>query len=162
MKFKINRQIESIKPYEPGRPIEEVALQYGLEKVIKLASNENPLGFSSRVDAAVLKAIENMNRYPESGAHALNNKLAKKFDISRENIVLGNGSDDIIALLCHGFLNQGDEALMPLPSFLMYEISVKTAKGVPVMVPLSDFSTNLQGLVNKITSKTRLIYYQPF
>ncbi len=158
MKFKINRQIESIKPYEPGRPIEEVALQYGLEKVIKLASNENPLGFSPRVDDAVLKAMENMNRYPESGAHALNNKLAEKFDISRENIVLGNGSDDIIALLCHGFLNQGDEALMPLPSFLMYEISVKTAKGVPVMVPLNDFSTNLQGLVNKITSKTRLIF----
>ncbi|MCP4670766.1 MAG: histidinol-phosphate transaminase, partial [Desulfobacula sp.] len=158
MKFKINSYIESIKTYEPGRPLNEVARQYQLENVIKLASNENPLGFSPNVNGAVLKAMEDMNRYPESGAHALNKKLSEKFNVSRENIVLGNGSDDIIALLCHGFLNEGDEALMPLPSFLMYEISVKTAKGVPVMVPLNDFSTNLQGLAAKITSKTRLIF----
>ncbi len=158
MKFKINRYIENIQAYEPGRPLKEVARQYQLENVIKLASNENPLGFSSMVNDAVLKAMKNMNRYPESGAHALNSKLSQKFNVSRENIVLGNGSDDIIALLCHGFLNEGDEALMPLPSFLMYEISVRTAKGVPVMVPLNDFSTNLQGLVEKITPKTRLIF----
>lgn len=158
MKFKINKQIESIKPYEPGRPLKEVARQYQLKKVIKLASNENPLGFSPNVNDAVLKAMKDMNRYPESAAHALNIKLAEKFNVSRENIVLGNGSDDIIALLCHGFLNEGDEALMPLPSFLMYEISVKTAKGVPVMVPLNDFSTNLKGIVEKISSKTRLIF----
>ncbi|MEN8211337.1 MAG: histidinol-phosphate transaminase [Thermodesulfobacteriota bacterium] len=158
MKFKINKQIESLKAYEPGRPLKEVARQYQLKNVIKLASNENPLGFSPNVNDAVLKAMKDMNRYPESGAHALTNKLAEKFHVSRENIVLGNGSDDIIALLCHGFLNQGDEALMPLPSFLMYEISVKTAKGVPVMVPLNDFSTNLKGIVEKISSKTRLIF----
>ncbi len=158
MRFKINKQVESIKIYEPGRPIREVAQQYQLEKVIKLSSNENPLGFSPDVNDAVLKAMKEMNRYPESGAHALNNKLAQKFHVSSENIVLGNGSDDIIALLCHGFLNEGDEALMPLPSFLMYEISVKTAKGVPVMVPLNDFSTNLKGMAEKISSKTRLIF----
>jgi len=158
MKFKINKQIESLKPYEPGRPLKEVAEQYLLENVIKLASNENPLGFSPDVNDAVLKAMKDMNRYPESGAHALTNKLAEKFHVSRENIVLGNGSDDIIALLCHGFLNEGDEALMPLPSFLMYEISVKTAKGVPVMVPLNDFSTNLKGIAEKVSSKTRLIF----
>ncbi len=158
MKFKINRYIESIKTYEPGRPLKEVARQYQLKKVIKLASNENPLGFSPKVHDAVQKAMREMNRYPESAAHALNNKLSKRFNVSSDNIVLGNGSDDIIALLCHGFLNEGDEALMPLPSFLLYEISVKTAKGVPVMVPLNDFSTNLQGVVEKITSKTRLIF----
>ncbi len=158
MKFTINKQIESIKPYQPGRPIKEIAQQYKLKKVIKLASNENAWGFSPKVSPAVDRVMKDMNRYPESSAHVLNNKLAEKFHVSQDNIVLGNGSDDIISLLCHGFLNEGDEALMPLPSFLMYEISVKTAKGIPVMVPLNDFSTNLQGLAKKISSKTKLIF----
>ena len=75
-----------------------------------------------------------------------------------ENLVIGNGSDDIISLLAHGFLDPGQEAVMPLPSFLMYEISVKTAKGVPVMVPLKDFSTNLEGLVKAVTPETKLVF----
>mgnify|MGYP006412302659 FL=1 len=158
MKFKTSDQIADIKPYEPGKPLIEVQQKYKISNVIKLASNENPFGFSLEVNDAVSEHLKDMNRYPESTAHTLNNKLAKKFHVAPENIVLGNGSDDIIALLAHGFLNPGDEALMPLPSFLMYEISVKTAKGLPVMVPLTDYSTNLEGLVEKISSKTRLIF----
>lgn len=158
MKFRISKHIAAIQPYEPGKPLKEVEREYQITNVIKLASNENPIGFSPRVHKAVLENIKDMNRYPESSAHELCHKLAEKFHVGQENIVLGNGSDDIIALLAHGFLNPGEEALMPLPSFLMYEISVKTAKGVPVMVPLSDFSTNLEGLLEKITSKTRMIF----
>ena len=158
MKFQINEQIAGIKPYVPGKPLAEVAREYQITNVIKLASNENPIGFSPNVYDAVSQNLKDMNRYPESSAHVLNNKLAKKFHVSQENIVIGNGSDDIISLLAHGFLNPGDEALMPLPSFLLYEISVKTAKGVPVMVPLTDFSTNLEGLCEKISAKTRLIF----
>ncbi|MCK5348907.1 MAG: aminotransferase class I/II-fold pyridoxal phosphate-dependent enzyme, partial [Desulfobacula sp.] len=137
MKFKISEQIASIKPYEPGKPLKDVEREYQITNVIKLASNENPIGFSPKVYDAVTQNMKDMNRYPESSAHVLSNKLAQKFHITPQNIVLGNGSDDIIALLAHGFLNPGDEALMPLPSFLMYEISVKTAKGIPVMVPLT-------------------------
>jgi histidinol-phosphate aminotransferase len=99
-----------------------------------------------------------MNRYPESSGHDLNLAIAKKFNVKSDNIVLGNGSDDLIALLAHAYLNPGDEALMPLPSFLMYEISVKTAKGCPVMIPLKDYTTNLEGLIDKITPRTRLIF----
>ena len=158
MKFKISEQVASIKPYEPGKPLKEVEREYQLTNVVKLASNENPIGFSPKVNDAVSLQMKHMNRYPESSAHILCNKLAQKFHIARKNIVIGNGSDDIIALLAHAFLNPGDEALMPLPSFLMYEISVKTAKGIPVMVPLNDYSTNLEGLVDKISSKTRLVF----
>jgi len=157
MKFKVSRQIATLKPYEPGKPLKEVEREYGIKNVIKLASNENPIGFSPRVYDAVTQNMKDMNRYPESSSYLLSNKLAQKFHIETKNIVIGNGSDDIIALLAHGFLNPGDEAIMPLPSFLMYEISVKTAKGVPVMVPLTDFSTNLNGLIEKISSKTKLI-----
>ncbi len=158
MKFKISDQISTIKPYEAGKPLKEVQREYQITNVIKLASNENPIGFSQKVYEAVAQNMKDMNRYPESASFMLRNKLAEKFRIGPDNIVIGNGSDDIIALLAHGFLNTGDEVLMPLPSFLMYEISVKTAKGVPVMVPLSDFSTNLEGLVKKISAKTRLIF----
>ncbi len=158
MKFRCSENIAGIKPYEPGKPLAEVEQEYKLSNVIKLASNENPIGFSPKVYDAVSKHLKDMNRYPESSAWVLNKAIAQKFNVGCENIVLGNGSDDIIALLAHGFLSPGDEALMPLPSFLMYEISVKTAKGIPVMVPLKDFSTNLKGLAQKISSKTRLIF----
>lgn len=158
MKFTINEQIATINPYEPGKPLKEVEREYQLSNVIKLASNENPIGFSSKVYDAVMQNMKDMNRYPDSSAYLLRNAIAEKFHVVPGNIVVGNGSDDIIALLAHGFLNPGDEALMPLPSFLMYEISVKTAKGVPVMVPLTDFSTNLDGIIKKISTKTKLIF----
>jgi histidinol-phosphate aminotransferase len=158
MKFKISEQIATIKPYVPGKPLKEVEREYHISNPVKLASNENPMGFSPRVHDAVTQQMKDMNRYPESSAYILSNKLAEKFHIQPQNMVLGNGSDDIISLLAHGFLNPGDEAVMPLPSFLMYEICVKTAKGVPVMVPLADYATNLEGLVDAISPKTRLIF----
>ncbi len=158
MKFKTSDTLSTIKAYEAGKPLKEVEREYGITNIIKLASNENPLGFSPKVYEAVNAHMNEMNRYPESSGYLLNSKLSLKFKVSPENIVLGNGSDDIIALLAHGFLNPGDEALMPLPSFLMYEISVKTAKGCPVMVPLVDFSINLNGIIDQISPKTRMIF----
>ncbi len=158
MKFKTSETLSSIKAYETGKPLEEVEREYKISNIIKLASNENPLGFSPKVHDAVNANMKDMNRYPESSGYLLKQKLSRKFKVSPENIILGNGSDDIIALLCHGFLNPGDEALMPLPSFLLYEISVRTAKGCPVMVPLVDFSTNLKGLIEQLSPKTRMIF----
>jgi len=158
MKFKISESIATISPYEPGRPLKSVKREYNLSHVIKLASNENPIGFSPQVYDAVAEQMKDMNRYPESAAPDLTARLVEKFHVRPQNIVLGNGSDDIIALLAHGFLNPGDEALMPWPSFLMYEISVKTAKGVPVRVPLKDYAIDFDGLLKKITGKTRLIF----
>lgn len=158
MKFKISSQVETIKPYEAGKPLKELERELNITKAVKLASNENPIGFSPKVNEAVMTHLSSMNRYPESSGYELNHALSEKFNVTPDTIVLGNGSDDIIALLAHAYLNPGDEAVMPLPSFLMYEISVKTAKGVPVMVPLEDFTTNLDGLLQKITSKTKLVF----
>ncbi len=150
--------IAGIKPYEPGKPIAELEREYNISNAVKLASNENPAGFSPKVHEAVMHCLKDMNRYPESFPFELASKLAEKFAVTQNNIVIGNGSDDIIALLAHGFLEPGQEAVMPLPSFLMYEISVRTAKGVPVMVPLKDFSTNIDGILKAITPKTRMIF----
>lgn len=158
MKFTISESIASLKAYEAGKPLKELEREYQISKAVKLASNENPLGFSPKIKDVVLQHLDEMHRYPESSGYELNKKIAQTFNVGQENIVLGNGSDDIIALLAHAYLNPGDEALMPLPSFLMYEISVKTAKGVPVMVPLVDYSTNLNGLIERITPRTKLIF----
>jgi len=158
MTFSISKSVSKIKAYEAGKPLKEVAREYGITSAVKLASNENPFGYSPKVARAVQDQLGAMNRYPEPVAHDLVKKMAARYGIGPEHIVLGNGSDDIIALLAHGFLNPGEEAVMPLPSFLMYEISVKTAKGVPVMVPLADFTTNLEGLIRAITPKTRMVF----
>ena len=158
MSFKISESVKAIKPYEAGKPLKEVEREYGISDAVKLASNENPFGFSPKVNAAVAAHLSEMNRYPEPVAHGLCKGLARRFRVGTDNLVLGNGSDDIIALLAHGFLNPGDEAVMPLPSFLMYEICVKTAKGVPVMVPLQGFDTNLEGLVRAMTPRTRMVF----
>ncbi len=158
MSFSVSASIKAIKPYEAGKPLSEVEREYGINNAVKLASNENPFGCSPKVAQAVLSKLPQMHRYPEPVPFTLCQKLAEKYHVQMENLVIGNGSDDIIALLAHGFLDPGQEAVMPLPSFLMYEISVKTAKGVPVMVPLKDFSTNLDGLVNAVTPETKLVF----
>ena len=158
MSFLVSQSVKAIKPYEAGKPLSEMERDYGITNAVKLASNENPFGYSPKVVDAVLSRLPGMNRYPEPVPFVLCQKLAEKYHVKMENLVIGNGSDDIIALLAHGFLDPGQEAVMPLPSFLMYEISVKTAKGVPVMVPLKDFSTNLDGLVKAVTPETKLVF----
>ena len=158
MSFSVSESVKAIKPYEAGKPLSEVEREYGITNAVKLASNENPFGCSPKVADAVLSKLSEMHRYPEPVPFALCQSLAEKYHVGMENLVIGNGSDDIIALLAHGFLDRGEQAVMPLPSFLMYEISVKTAKGVPVMVPLQDFSTNLDGLVKAVTPETKLVF----
>lgn len=158
MRFTISAPIETIKPYEAGKPLKELEREFKITHAVKLASNENPFGFSPKVKDVIIENINKMNRYPEPIAHDLSRLLAQRFQVGFHNIVLGNGSDDIIALLAHGFLNPGDEALMPHPAFSMYEISVKTAKGVPVQVPLVDHAMDLEGMVKRVGPRTKLIF----
>ena len=158
MKLNIPEYIRSITPYEPGRPIESIEREYGIKNSIKLASNENPLGPSPKALAAVRQYLDDMHRYPDGSCHVLTRKLAQKYGVKPENVIVGNGSDDIIALLAQGFLNRGDEALMPLPSFLMYEISVKVTGGIPVMVPLKNLEIDLDAILAGITPRTAMIF----
>ncbi|MCF8112521.1 MAG: histidinol-phosphate transaminase [Desulfotignum sp.] len=158
MKFKPTGPVTTIKPYEAGKPLKALEREFKIHSAVKLASNENPLGFSPKVTDAVVKSLPGMNRYPEPVAHDLCRELADFYRVAPENIVLGNGSDDLIALLAHAYLNSGDKALMPLPSFLMYEISVKTAKGTPVMIPLAGFDTDLAKIAQNISPDTKMVF----
>ncbi len=158
MKLKTSKQIQSIKIYEPGKPISELEREYGINNPAKLASNENPIGHSHKVIDAVNKDLHSMNRYPDPRGYNLTELLANKYKVVPGNIIIGNGSDEIISLLANAFLDYNDEALMPQPSFLMYEICVKIAKGKPVMVPLNDYKIDLNKMLDSITDKTKMVF----
>jgi len=158
MKPSIPDYILSLKPYVPGKPIEELEREYGIENVIKLASNENPLGPSPLAANAIREAVGKLNRYPDSGSLELIECIANKFNIAPNKIVLGNGSDDIIALLSRVFLRPDDEVILPQPSFLFYEIAVRSAGAIPVWVPLKSHTIDLNGMIQKVTKHTRMVY----
>ncbi len=158
MKISIPEHILSIAPYSPGKPIEELEREYGIKNSIKLASNENPLGPSPLAIAAVAKILNNLHRYPDGAAHDLSSKLADRLGVKPENIVIGNGSDEVIALLAQALLQPGDEVIIPDPSFLMYDITVRGAGATPVHVPLTKLHIDLDAVKENITSATRMIF----
>src|SRR5256712_8752951 len=112
--------ILGIAPYEPGKPIEELERELGVHNAIKLASNENPLPPSERVQKAILDALPHLNRYPDGSGYYLRQALAKRHGVSPEHLVLGNGSNELIELIVHALLRPGDEAGVPHPSVLVY------------------------------------------
>ena len=158
MKLHVTDSIRSIKSYVPGKPLKELEREYGIADSIKLASNENPLGPSPMAIEAIKKGMAELNRYPDGSGHELIKKIADKFGLSTKNIIIGNGSDDIIGMLSMTFLQAGDEVILPTPSFLMYEIAVKTADALPVFVPLTGLSIDLNEMKKRITEKTRMIF----
>ncbi len=158
MNLSISDHILSLKPYVAGKPLEELEREYGITDAIKLASNENPLGPSPMAVKAIHCALEKMHRYPNGGSYDLIGRLARRLKINRDNIVLGNGSDDLIAMLAQVLLQAGDEAVLPLPSFLFYDIVIRSSGATPVGVPLKSYSTDLDGMLASINSKTRLVF----
>ncbi len=157
MKLNVPDYILSLKPYVAGKPLEELEREYGITDAIKLASNENPLGPSPLAIKAIQKAVKELHRYPNGGSYHLGERISKHFDVARENIILGNGSDDIIAMLARVLLQPGDEAVLPQPSFLFYEIMIRCSGATPVEVPLKDGLTDLDGMMERIGPRTRLV-----
>ena len=158
MNLSIPDYILSIKPYVPGKPIEDLEREYGIKRSVKLASNENPLGPSPKAVEAIQLALEKLNRYPDGSGYHLINRIAKKHKVTPGNIVLGNGSDEIIGMLAHTMLKPGDEAILPQPSFLMYDIMVRSAGATCVDVPLDSLSIDLKEIKKRLTSKSKMIF----
>jgi histidinol-phosphate aminotransferase len=158
MKLKVADNILRLKPYKPGKPIEELEREYGIKNSVKLASNENPLGPSPKAAAAIAAAIGNLHRYPDGAGFLLVNALAAKLGAETQQVVIGNGSDDVIGMLTRVYLSPGDEAIMTDPSFLMYEIYVRTINAEPVMVPLKNLSVDLPAMAHAVTDKTRMVF----
>jgi histidinol-phosphate aminotransferase len=158
MKLSVPDYILSLKPYVAGKPLEELEREYGITDAIKLASNENPLGSSPLAIKAIQQAVKELHRYPNGGSYHLCERISQRFDVEKENIILGNGSDDIIAMLARVLLQPGDEVVLPRPSFLFYEIMIRCSGALPVEVPLKDSHIDLNGMLERIGPKTRLVF----
>ncbi len=153
-----NEHILGIAPYEPGKPIEELERELGISDAIKLASNENPLGPSDRVQKALAAALTTLNRYPDGSGFYLRQALAKKHGVGSEQIILGNGSNELIELLVRTFLKPGDEAVVPHPSFVVYPMIVQAAGGIRVMVMLRDYRLDLDAMARAVTPLTKMVF----
>ncbi|MFO8048333.1 MAG: histidinol-phosphate transaminase [Desulfosudaceae bacterium] len=150
--------VMSVQPYAPGKPIEELKREYGIADVIKLASNENPLGPSPLAVQAMQEAVAALHRYPDGSGYYLVKKLADILKVAPANIVLGNGSDEIIGMLGRALLRAGDEVIMNDPSFSMYAIMARLSEAVPVSVPLTSLAVDLDRIKAAVTPRTRMIF----
>lgn len=158
MSVQFRPEIKDLVPYKPGKPIEDVKREYNLTDVIKLASNENPLGYSPKAKEAMIKALEELNLYPDGNATDLKQAIAKKFNLSPDQILPSSGSDEMVDILSKTFLNAGDEVIMADVTFPRYEATAKMMGATPVIVPLKDFTYDLDGMRAAITEKTKLIW----
>jgi histidinol-phosphate aminotransferase len=145
--------------YVPGRPIEDVARDMGMDPqdIIKLASNENPFGPSPMAAAAAKRAIDQGQLYPDGGCYALRNRLAKFHGLQPDQFVIGNGSNEVIEFLGHVFLGPGDEVVMGQPEFVVYSLVALLFGAKPVEVPLVNYRNDLTALARAVTLKTKLV-----
>ena len=150
--------IQAVKPYEPGKPIKEVERELGLRRVVKLASNENPLGPSGKALRAMRRAIREVHLYPESSCFYLIQRLAVELGVHANQLIVGNGSNEIIELVARGFISEGDEVISSETSFLVYPILTQVCGAKYVSVPMKDHRYDLQGILNAITEKTKVIF----
>jgi histidinol-phosphate aminotransferase len=153
--------IDRVTPYSPGKPIEEVARELGLDPtaIIKLASNENPLGPSPQALEAMRAHVADVRLYPDSDSYEVRHALAAQLAVAPDQIIVGRGSDEVMHFLAVAFLQEGDAVVMGDPPFSMYEISTLLMGATPVKVPLrADFAHDLQAMAAAITPQTKLVY----
>jgi histidinol-phosphate aminotransferase len=154
----VAENISSINPYVPGKPIEELERELGISGSIKLASNENPLGPSPKAVAAVKKALEGLNRYPDGSGFYLSQALAKHYGVDLLQVILGNGSNELIELAVRTFVQPGEEVISADPSFVVYKMITQAAGGTNVIVPCKDLRHDLDAMAERITPKTKIVF----
>lgn len=152
--------IRSIMPYQPGKPISELAREMGLAEasIVKLASNENPLGMSARARDAAVGCMAELARYPDGGAFSLKAALAAKFGVRTEQLVIGNGSNDILELAAHAFLAPGRAAVFSRHAFAVYPLATNATGAKCIEVPARDFGHDLDAMAAAITPETRIVF----
>ena len=150
--------VRAISPYLPGKPITQLSRELGIptERIIKLASNENPLGMSPKARIAVEKAIASLERYPDD--YELKSALASRTGLGMERFVLGNGSNDVLDLIARVFLAQGRSAVFAQHAFAVYPLATLSAGGEPICVPAKDFGHDLDAMLRAIRPDTRLVW----
>jgi histidinol-phosphate aminotransferase len=159
MAQRVNPHILELRPYEPGKPMEELERELGISGSIKLASNENPKGPSPKAIAAVREALGGVNRYPDGASFALRARLADKHDVDPAQLVFGCGADEVLELLAKVFLAPGDEVVYAWPSFAMYPIVATGMGATGVPVPLNDrMQHDLPAMAAAVTERCKLVF----
>lgn len=152
------KQLHGLPIYQPGKPIEEVKKEYNLTDVIKLASNENPFGSSKAVREAILEECSNLAIYPDGGAISIRQALAEHYGLSMEQIIMGNGSDEIVQQITRTYLEPGTNSVMASPTFSMYKINVVIEGAEAREVPLIDGVHDLEAMLAQIDEQTRVVW----
>src|SRR6266513_4592160 len=155
-----NPHLRDLAVYEPGKPIEETARELGADasKIVKLASNENPLGPSPKALSAMRAALASANLYPDGGGFYLREALAAKLGVNRDQLILGAGSNEIIEFLGHAFLDRGNEIVTSEHAFVVYKLVAAIFGARTIEVPSPDLRHDLDGILAAVTPKTRLIF----
>ena len=161
MSEKLAREsVLTIRPYEPGKPIEEVARELGIPEpdIIKMASNENPIGPSPLGAQAIKDTADGVNLYPDGGCYYLKSDLAEHLNVEPENLILGNGSNEVLMVIADTFINPEDEVIYARQSFVVYTLATKVVGATAVVVDLKDYAHDLDAMADRITDKTKAIF----
>jgi histidinol-phosphate aminotransferase len=158
MGIRVPDNIAKLKPYPPGKPLEELEREYGISDSIKLASNENPLGSSPLALEAIRNHLKNLRRYPDGSGFYLKQRLSQRLGIDESSLVLGNGSNEIIDLVIRTFVQAGEEVLMSEPTFLVYRLMTQAVGGRAIQVPQKLFAHDLESIAAAFTPQTRLLF----
>jgi histidinol-phosphate aminotransferase len=150
--------VESVTPYDAGKPLEALVAELGLAEVVRLAANENPLGPSPRVVEAVRREASSIHLYPDGGSTAVRDALARSLGISPAQIVVGNGADELITLIALAAFDPGDEIVMPHPSFEPYATGASIAGARMVQSPLAGYDTDLDDMRRRVTARTKAVF----
>jgi histidinol-phosphate aminotransferase len=155
-----NPQLRELVAYEPGKPVEDLARELGIEpgQIIKLASNENPLGPSPQARQAMIETLERAHFYPDGGGYYLREAIAEHVGLGMANVILGNGSNEIIEFLGHAYLQPGDEVVVARHSFAVYRLMAQLFGAKVVDVPDPDFVADLDGMLAAITPQTKEVF----
>ncbi len=154
----VPEHINNLRPYDPGKPMEDVMREYNLKYVVKLASNENPLGVSPHAIQAMIASLYQINRYPDISSKILCEKLAEVYNLDVGNIITGHGSEAIMSVIVRTYLCAGDEVLTSEGTFVGFYV-IANAWGIkPITVPLKDYRFDLDAIADAITNKTKIIY----
>ena len=154
----VNKGINDLSPYEPGKPIEDLERELGIKNAVKLASNENPVGPSPRVLQSIENILKNTHRYPDGNATKLKEVIGRKFNVKTNQVTIGNGSNDIIEFIARSFLGTDDSAIYSEHAFAVYPLVVKAVGAEGIEVPAKNFSHDLDAMLDSIKSNTKIIF----
>jgi len=158
VKLRVHPGIEKLVPYDPGKPIEELQREMGLERVIKLASNENALGPSPKALEVLKKALPEIHRYPDGSCYYLKHKAARKLGVSSQHLIFGNGSNEVIELLMRTYLRPGDKVVYGEPAFVVYKLISLAMDIEGVGVPLKHLTHDLEAMAQAVDERTKMVF----